>query len=147
MSSDSENDLNLQNPYRYDPAWEEHHAKAPDVQGMQNYRLCRILVTLLWIQDAQKGNDSWIQIRNTTSYGSGSGFTHVGPVPPAPPPRKLIRVPFDTFNFVKGGPDAETSTDSDYEDEHGGMVELQLPDACICQKCRFVSKSYRMFLA
>jgi hypothetical protein len=33
MSSESEDDLNLNNPYRYDPGWEEHHAKAVDVQG------------------------------------------------------------------------------------------------------------------
>jgi hypothetical protein len=33
MSSDSENEVNFQDPYRFDPAWEEMHAKAVDVQG------------------------------------------------------------------------------------------------------------------
>jgi len=33
MSSDSENEVNFTDPYRYDPGWEEHHAKAVDVRG------------------------------------------------------------------------------------------------------------------
>jgi hypothetical protein len=33
MSSDSDNEVNFKDPYQYDPAWEDHHAKAVDVQG------------------------------------------------------------------------------------------------------------------
>ena len=73
MSSDSENEVNFTDPYRYDPGWEEHHAKAVD---------------------------------------------------------------------VRGGPDDESTSESDFEDAEGGRVELSLPDVCVCQNCRFVHFFY-----
>ena len=53
MSSESENEVNFEDPYRYDPSWQEHHAKAFDVQGkvLNQFRLTFIGVSTAIIAD------------------------------------------------------------------------------------------------
>ena len=53
MSSESENEVNFEDPYRYDPSWQEHHAKAFDVQGkvLNQFRLTFIGVSTAIVAD------------------------------------------------------------------------------------------------
>jgi hypothetical protein len=53
MSSESESEVNLEDPYRYDPSWQEHHAKAVDVQGkvLNQFRMTFIGVPTTIVAD------------------------------------------------------------------------------------------------
>jgi hypothetical protein len=53
MSSESESEVNLEDPYRYDPSWQEHHAKAVDVQGkvLNQFRMTFIDVPTTIVAD------------------------------------------------------------------------------------------------
>ena len=45
------------------------------------------------------------------------------------------------FDTIQGGPEDDSTSDSDFEDEQGGTVSLALPDVCVCKNCRLCKYS------